>query len=142
MRHSLCLRVAHVICLGSLVIALWGCTTPTSQAGNPGRRTIADMFLAHDPGPPTAHADTLTAPDQDRQLWLTIKARWPEVEQMLADRQALGSTPTSSTPGSTQKQTYIFNVRHIALIEAYAQANRIEPKDVIYIMCEEFFQRR
>jgi hypothetical protein len=60
---------------------------------------------------------------------------------MLADRQALLSAPIGS-PGTTQKKTYVFDVRHIALIEAYAQAHRLEPKDVIYLMCEEFFQRR
>jgi hypothetical protein len=74
-------------------------------------------------------------------LWTTIKARWPEVEQMLADRQALLHT-SPGIPGHTQKQTYVFDVRHIALIEAYAQAHRLELKDVIYAMCQEFFERR
>jgi hypothetical protein len=77
----------------------------------------------------------------DWELWITIKARWLEVEKILAERHMLSSTPTG-TPENTQKRTYIFAVRHIALIDAYAQANRIELKDVIYLMCEEFFQRR
>jgi hypothetical protein len=87
---------------------------------------------------PMVHPSTPTA--EDWELWTTIKARWLEVEKMLADRQALLSTP--STPGNTQKKTYVFDVRHVDLIEAYAQASRIELKDVIYMMCEEFFQRR
>jgi hypothetical protein len=139
MRHSSCLRIAHLLCLSSFVITLWGCTAHTPQAGTPSRRTLADLLQSGDPGTPTAHPNTPT--DQDWQLWTTIKARWPEVEQMLADRQALLSAPIGS-PGTTQKKTYVFDVRHIALIEAYAQAHRLEPKDVIYLMCEEFFQRR
>jgi hypothetical protein len=83
------------------------------------------------PGTPTA---------EDWELWISIKARWGEVEKLLADRQALLSTP--STPGNTQKKTYVFDVRHITLIDRYAQENRLELKDVIYLMCEEFFQRR
>jgi hypothetical protein len=46
------------------------------------------------------------------------------------------------TPGQTQKKTYVFDVRHRGLIDAYTQANRSELKDVIFLMCEEFFQRR
>jgi hypothetical protein len=59
---------------------------------------------------------------------------------MLADRQVRLSTP--STPGHTQKKTYVFDVRHIALIEAYTQDHRLELKDVIYAICEEFFGRK
>ena len=51
------------------------------------------------------------------------------------------STPLG-TPGNTQKKTYVFDVRHIALIDQYAQAHRLELKDVIYAMCQEFFQQR
>jgi hypothetical protein len=127
------------MCLGSFVIALWGCAAHPSQVGHAGRRTLADIFQSRDPGTPTAHPETPT--EEDQQLWTTIKARWPEVERMLADRQALLSAPTG-TPGQTQKKTYVFDVRHIALIDAYAQAYRVEPEDVIYMMCEEFFQRR
>jgi hypothetical protein len=83
------------------------------------------------PGTPTS---------EDWEVWTTIKERWREVEKMLADRQALLSTP--STPGNTQKKTYVFDVRHISLIEAYAQEHRLELKDVIYAAFEQFFQRR
>jgi hypothetical protein len=84
------------------------------------------------PGTPTT---------EDWEVWTTVKARWPEVEKMLADRQAILSTPRS-TPGHTQKKTYVFDARHIALIEQYANEHRIDLKEVIYAMCEEFFQRR
>src|ERR1700757_4868807 len=120
MRYSICLRVVHFICLGSFVIALWGCAAHSSPAGNSGRRTLADLLRSHDSGTPTAHPGTPI--DEDWQLWTTIKARWPEVEQMLADRQALLSIP-KGTPGHTQKKSYVFDVRHIALIEGYAQAH-------------------
>jgi hypothetical protein len=87
---------------------------------------------------PMVHPGTPTA--EDWELWSIIKARWLEVEKMLADRQALLSTP--STPGHTQKKTYVFDVRHIAMIEQYAANNRLDLKDVIYAMCQEFFQSR
>jgi hypothetical protein len=35
MRHSLCLRIGHLMCLGSFLIVLWGCATHTSLTGNP-----------------------------------------------------------------------------------------------------------
>ena len=60
---------------------------------------------------------------------------------MLADRQALLSTPLG-TPGNTQKKTYVFDVRHIALIDRYAQDHRLDLKDVIYSAFQEFFERR
>jgi hypothetical protein len=88
---------------------------------------------------PMVHPGTPT--EEDWELWTTIKARWPEVEKILADRQATLST-LKGTPGDTQKKTYVFDVRHIALIEQYAQAHRLELKDVIYAMCQEFFQQR
>jgi hypothetical protein len=75
------------------------------------------------------------------ELWTTIKARWPEVEKMLEDRQALLRTPTGPR-GTTQQNTYVFDVRHIALIDRYAEENRLEPKDVIYAAFQEFFERR
>jgi len=84
------------------------------------------------PGTPT--------PD-DWELWNTIKARWLEVEKMLAERHLLSSTP-AGTPEDTQKKTYVFAVRHIALIDAYAQAHRLDLKDVIYAAFQEFFERR
>jgi len=139
MRHRLYRRMAQLICLGSCIIAVWGCATHPSPAGTPGRHTIAELLRSHDPGAPAAPPETPTA--EDWQLWATIKARWPEVEQMLADRQALPSRPQEA-PGHTQKHTYVFDVRHIALIERYAQDHRLELKDVIYAMCQEFFEHR
>jgi hypothetical protein len=50
------------------------------------------------------------------------------------------ASPPREPPGHTQVRTYLFDVRHIALIERYAQEHQLEPKDVIYAMCEEFFQ--
>jgi hypothetical protein len=138
MRHRLCLRMAHLICLGSFVIALWGYAAHTSLAGTSGRQTLVDLLRSRDPETPTAHPDTPT--DEDWQLWTTIKARWPEVEKMLADRQALLSTP--GTPGHTQKKTYVFDVRHVLLIDRYAQDHRVDLKDVLYQALDEFFQRR
>jgi hypothetical protein len=84
------------------------------------------------PGPPSA---------EDWELWMTIKARWQEIEKMLVDRQALLSTPLG-TPGHTQKKTYVFDRQHIALIDRYAQNHRLDLKDVLYQALEEFFQRR
>jgi hypothetical protein len=103
-----------------------------AHSGVPALRDEPISILPVHPGTPTA---------EDWELWTTIKARWLEVEKMLADRQALLST-LRGTPGHTQKKTYVFDVRHIALIEQYADAHRLELKDVIYAMCEEFFQRR
>ena len=60
---------------------------------------------------------------------------------MLSDQQVLLST-SSGTPRQTQKKTYVFDVQHIALIDEYAMVHRMELKDVIYIMCQEFFERR
>jgi hypothetical protein len=88
---------------------------------------------------PIVHPGTPTA--DDWELWNTIKSRWLEVEKMLADRQVLLSTPLG-TPAHTQKKTYVFDVRHIALIDRYAQDHRLDLKDVIYTMCQEFFERR
>jgi hypothetical protein len=138
MRHRLCLRMAHLICLSAFVIAFWGCAADPSRAGNSGRQTLVEFLQSRDPGTPTAHPETPADPDW--QLWTTIKARWPEVEQMLAARQVLLTTPPKP-PGHTQPKTYLFDIRHIALIESYAQEHQLEPKDVIYAMCEQFFQQ-
>jgi hypothetical protein len=139
MRHRLCPRIVRLLCLGSCIITVWGCATHSSPAGTSGRHTIAELLRARDPGAPVAPPETPTA--EDGQLWATIKARWPEVEQMLADRQAPLRIPPE-TPGHTQEQTYVFDVRHIALLERYAHDHRLELKDVIYAMCQEFFERR
>ena len=82
-----------------------------------------------------------TPSEEDWELWNTIKAMWPRVEKMLSDQQVLLSTPMG-TPRQTQKKTYVFDVEHIALIDEYARVHRLEFKDVIYLMCKEFFQRR
>ena len=104
----------------------------TVHSGVPARQEpLISTPMVH-PGTPS---------EEDWELWITIKARWLEVEKILADRQAMLSTPLG-TPGNTQKKTYVFDVRHIALIDRYAQAHRLELKDVIYAMCEEYFQRR
>jgi hypothetical protein len=139
MRHRRCLRMAHLICLGFCISALWGCATHPSPAGTPSRHTIAELLRAREPGAPAAPPATPTA--EDWQLWATIKARWPEVEQMLTDRHALLSFP-QATPGHTQEQTYVFDVRHVALLERYAQDQRLGLKDVMFQALEEFFQRR
>jgi hypothetical protein len=82
-----------------------------------------------------------TPSEEDWELWNIIKAMWPRVEKMLNDQQVLLSTPVG-TPRQTPKKTYIFDVQHIALIDEYARVHRMELKDVIYLMCEKFFQRR
>jgi hypothetical protein len=88
---------------------------------------------------PAVHPGTPTA--EDWELWNSIKAMWPRVEKMLSDQQVLVSTPMG-TPRQTQKKTYVFDVEHIALIDKYARVHRLELKDVIYSMCQEFFERR
>jgi hypothetical protein len=107
-----------------------------------------DSTLAHSGVParqehlistPMVHPGTPT--EEDWELWTAIKARWLEVEKMLADRQALLSTPRG-TPGHTQKKTYVFDSQHIALIDRYAQEHRLDLKDVLYQALEEFFHQR
>jgi hypothetical protein len=102
---------------------------------HPGVPTLRDEHISTLP----VHLGTPSA--EDWELWTIIKTRWLEVEKMLADRQVSLSTPLG-TPGHTQKKTYVFDVRHIALIDQYAQEHRLDLKDVIYTMCQEFFQRR
>jgi hypothetical protein len=104
----------------------------TAHSGVPARQ---DQRIST----PTVHPGTPT--EEDWELWTTIKARWLEVEKMLADWQALLSTPVG-TPGHTQKKTYVFDVRHIGLIDRYAQDHRLDLKEVLYQALEEFFQRR
>jgi hypothetical protein len=82
-----------------------------------------------------------TPSESDWELWTTIKARWLEVEKMLADWQISLSTPLG-TPGYTQKKTYVFDVQHITLIDRYAQDHRLDLKDIIYAAFQEFFERR
>jgi hypothetical protein len=107
-----------------------------------------DSSMAHS-GVPARHEHFISTPmvhpgtptEEDWELWTAIKARWQEIEKILSDRQAMLST-LKGTPGHTQKKTYVFDVRHIALIDAYAQEHRLELKDVIYTICQEFFERR
>jgi hypothetical protein len=103
-----------------------------AHSGVPARQEFGEPPRTVHPGTPAA---------EDWELWTVIKARWQEVEKLLADRQALVGTLTG-TPEHTQKKTYVFSTRHIALIDQYAQEHRLDFKDVIYAMCQEFFQRR
>jgi hypothetical protein len=102
------------------------------HSGVPARQELGGSPLAVHPGTPMA---------EDWELWAVIKARWQEVEKLLADRQALVGTLVG-TPEHTRKKTYVFNTQHIALIDQYAQEHRLDLKDVIFAMCQEFFQRR
>jgi hypothetical protein len=104
----------------------------TAHSGVPARQELGGSI-------PLVHSGALAA--EDWELWTSIKARWRDVEKMLADRQVFLRTPPG-TPGHTQKKTYIFEARHIALIDQYAQDHRLGLKDVISAMCHEFFQRR
>jgi hypothetical protein len=104
----------------------------TVHSGVPARQEFGGSSLAVHPG---------TAAAEDWELWAVIKARWQDVEKLLADRQALLKTPIG-TPGNTQKKTYVFDVRHIALIDRYAQEYRLDLKAVLSQALEEFFQRR
>jgi hypothetical protein len=104
----------------------------TAHSGVPARQELGGSPLTAHPGTPTA---------EDGELWAVIKARWQEVEKLLADRQALVGTLTS-TPEHTRKKTYVFDVRHIALIDRYAQEHRLDLKEVLFQALEEFFQRR
>jgi hypothetical protein len=103
-----------------------------AHSGVPARQELGESPLMVHPG---------TSAAEDRELWAVINARWQDVEKLLADRQALVGTLTS-TPGHTQKKTYIFDVRHIALIDRYAQEHRLDLKEVMFQALEEFFQRR
>ena len=104
----------------------------TVHSGVPARQgNLITTPMVH-PGTPS---------EEDWELWTTIKAMWPRVEKMLSDQQILLGTLTG-TPRQTQKKTYVFDVQHIALIDRYAQDHRLDLKEVIYTMCQEFFQQR
>lgn len=60
---------------------------------------------------------------------------------MLSERQVMLSTPRG-TPGHIQKKTYVLDVRHVQLIDRYAQDHRLDLKDVLYQALDEFFQGR
>jgi hypothetical protein len=104
----------------------------TAHSGVPARQELGGSPLPVHPG---------TSAAEDGELWAVIKARWQDVEKLLADRQALVGT-LAGTPRHTRKKTYVFDVRHIALLERYAQDHRLELKDVMYAMCQEFFEHR
>ena len=97
-----------------------------AHSGVPARQELGGSPLTVHPGTPTA---------EDWELWAAIKARWLEVEKLLADRQALGGTLTG-TPGHTQKKTYVFDVRHIALVDRYAREHRLDLKEVMFLAFE------
>jgi hypothetical protein len=42
----------------------------------------------------------------------------------------------------TEKNTYVFDMRHVALIDRYAQEHHLDLKEVMFLALEEFFQRR
>jgi hypothetical protein len=102
-----------------------------AHSGVPARQELGGSPLTVHPG---------TSAAEDWELWAVIKARWQEVEKLLADRQALVGTLTG-TPGHTRKKTYVFDVRHIALIDRYAQEHQLDRKEVLSQALEEFFQR-
>jgi Bacterial regulatory protein, Fis family len=104
----------------------------TAHSGVPARQELGGNPLVGHPGTPTA---------EDWELWAVIKTRWSEVEKLLTDRQALVG-PLTGTPGHTRKKTYVFDVRHIALIDRYAQEHHLDLKEVMFLALEEFFQRR
>jgi hypothetical protein len=102
-----------------------------AHSGVPARQELGGSPLTVHPG---------TSAAEDGELWAVIKARWQDVEKLLADRQALVGTLTG-TPGHTRKKTYVFDVRHIALIDRYAQEHQLDRKEVLSQALEEFFQR-
>ena len=105
---------------------------PEERLGVPARQDhLVSTPMVH-PGTPSA---------EDWELWTAIRAKWQEIEKMLAERQVMVSTP-KGPPGHTQRKTYVFDVRHIGLIDQYAQDHRLDRKEVMYQALEEFFQRR
>jgi hypothetical protein len=107
---------------------------PMAHQGVPTRQQWpADMVAVH-PGTPTA---------DDWELWNTIKARWLEVEKMLAERhtrQALLSTPMG-TPRHTVKKTYVVDTFYVELIDRYAKEHSLDLKDVLNVAFQRFFEQ-
>lgn len=90
---------------------------------------------------PMVHPGTPTA--EDWELWNTIKARWLEVEKMLAERhtrQALLSIPTG-TPRHTVKKTYVVDTFYVELIDRYAKEHSLDLKDVLNVAFQRFFEQ-
>jgi hypothetical protein len=42
----------------------------------------------------------------------------------------------------TETNTYVFDMRHVALMDRYAQEHHLDLKEVMFLALEEFFQRR
>jgi hypothetical protein len=90
---------------------------------------------------PMVHPGTPTA--DDWELWHIIKAKWLEVEKMLAERhtrQALLRTP-AGTPRHTVKKTYVIDSFYVDLIDRYAKEHRLELKDVLNVAFQRFFEQ-
>ena len=49
MRHSLCLSIGQLLCLGCFGIAWWGCAAPTSLVGNPAFDGVYEGHPIADP---------------------------------------------------------------------------------------------
>jgi hypothetical protein len=85
-----------------------------------------------------------TPSEEDWMLWTTMKGRWVEVENMLADwqtRQALLGTPIG-TPRHTTKKTYVVDSVHVAWIDQYAREHGLDIKDVLFMAIEAFIRAR
>jgi hypothetical protein len=106
----------------------------TAHSGVPARQDhLISTPIVH-PGTPT---------EEDWQLWHTIKARWLEVEVMLAERhtrQALLSTP-AGTPRHTVEKTYVVDTFYVELIDRYAKEHNLDLKDVLNFAFQRFFQQ-
>jgi lambda repressor-like predicted transcriptional regulator len=104
------------------------------HSGVPARQEWPAEVPAVHPGTPTA---------EDWELWNIIKARWLEVEKMLAERhirQALLSTPTG-TPRHTVKKTYVVDTFYVELIDRYAKEHSLDLKDVLNFAFHRFFEQ-
>jgi hypothetical protein len=104
------------------------------HSGVPARQEWHAEVPAVHPGTPTA---------EDWELWNIIKARWLEVEKMLAERhirQALLSTPTG-IPRHTVKKTYVVDTFYVELIDRYAKEHSLDLKDVLNFAFHRFFEQ-
>jgi hypothetical protein len=108
--------------------------TSTAHSGVPARQEWPAEVPSVHPGTPTA---------DDWELWNTIKARWLEVEKMLAERhtrQALFSTP-AGTPRHTVKKTYVVDTYYVELIDRHTKEHRLDLKDVLNAAFHRFFEQ-
>ena len=137
--------------------------TQVAKELNIGRQTLVDHLrsreLVHLGTPKTT--EVIEVPQETpghpgtlegyQEVIEEIQQSVPEVAHLVTDEghpsvpevhpEAFGGT-LAGIPGHTQEKTYVFDVRHIALIERYAQDHRLALKDVIYAMCQEFFEHR